>query len=750
MLRHSENARFGTAPRSGVSLQGAMCMTRCMLRGIQVGNLVGLLASFVSGSVAAESCVDYRSYFTIAATLQPGDVDRVIMAADRAYVPVPSVGLVTYDGTDPANPVEVATVAGICGIDVETVGSSAFMVCGAVYRIDLVSGSITPVIQGASLRSIGIQGNRACGIYNGLFIRDLRVYDTSNPNAWSFMGSLPFSTSDPALGMVAADIHAGRAYLCDAGASGIRIVDVTGAPQQIGSIGTAGRSYYDVVIEDGIAYFATSFGVEIYDLRGPSIIPMPTVPTAAAVRNITVRDGYVLAACGTKGVYLVDIADLASARVVGVLDTPGSAEYAAYDGAGLITVVDEGIGLHFIDATSLRPPTLGTLDTPGFALSVASENGIAITAQGPAGLTFADVTDAQSPLELTTMDTPGEARAIVQRGTYAFVADGDAGLQIIDLRTPTVPMIAGTWDSPGSANGVAVAGGIAYLADQGSGLRIIDVTQPASPISLGAAATSGPAMDVTIDGSIAWVANANGSVQAFDISNPSSPIHRRTIAISGQGLGVATSPGWVFVAAGSAGLVIVDHNLPNGNPTTRTIATGSTARDVMIDGAMIYVADDLGGVHGFDFTNPFNPIRVTTLYDARQSMGIASSGGLLFIADGQWGMRILPAQCASVTPADAAAIDRAGLRLLPRSNPAPGRVLLRLESPFAARRAKLEVFDVSGHRVRSLWSGDLRAGESTHLWDGRDDRGEALPSGVYFAHLNTETSATSARVVLVR
>jgi len=44
----------------------------------------------------------------------------------------------------------------------------------------------------------------------------------------------------------------------------------------------------------------------------------------------------------------------------------------------------------------------------------------------------------------------------------------------------------------------------------------------------------------------------------------------------------------------------------------------------------------------------------------------------------------------------------------------------------------LEVFNVSGARVRLLLRGEsIGAGRHTMMWDGRDESGRIVPSGVY-------------------
>jgi len=69
----------------------------------------------------------------------------------------------------------------------------------------------------------------------------------------------------------------------------------------------------------------------------------------------------------------------------------------------------------------------------------------------------------------------------------------------------------------------------------------------------------------------------------------------------------------------------------------------------------------------------------------------------------------------------------------------------------AAARAELTVLDLSGRRVRTLVGGDaLPAGSHDAVWDGRDDAGTPLSTGLYFARLRVGDTSRTQRVVLAR
>jgi hypothetical protein len=64
--------------------------------------------------------------------------------------------------------------------------------------------------------------------------------------------------------------------------------------------------------------------------------------------------------------------------------------------------------------------------------------------------------------------------------------------------------------------------------------------------------------------------------------------------------------------------------------------------------------------------------------------------------------------------------------------------------------ARLEIYDVRGRRVRTLFSGTAAAGKTTIDWDGLDDAGRSVASGVYTYALVTEDGTSARRMTLVK
>jgi hypothetical protein len=62
----------------------------------------------------------------------------------------------------------------------------------------------------------------------------------------------------------------------------------------------------------------------------------------------------------------------------------------------------------------------------------------------------------------------------------------------------------------------------------------------------------------------------------------------------------------------------------------------------------------------------------------------------------------------------------------------------------------VDIHDARGARVRQLYTGSMAGGTRVLVWDGRDNHGQSVASGVYFVRLNTGREILTDRVVIVR
>ncbi len=112
--------------------------------------------------------------------------------------------------------------------------------------------------------------------------------------------------------------------------------------------------------------------------------------------------------------------------------------------------------------------------------------------------------------------------------------------------------------------------------------------------------------------------------------------------------------------------------------------------------------------------------------------------------------------------------DFVALVFQPELSPVPGTVGLEgvvlhqnVPNPFnpsttisyeleSAEQVDLQVFDLAGRLVRTLYSGSESAGQHEKVWMGRDQTGQTVATGVYFYRLRAGREVETRRMLLVK
>ncbi len=133
-------------------------------------------------------------------------------------------------------------------------------------------------------------------------------------------------------------------------------------------------------------------------------------------------------------------------------------------------------------------------------------------------------------------------------------------------------------------------------------------------------------------------------------------------------------------------------------------------------------------------------------------------------ADGPWVMHVadfasadtgqLNEWCLRLTVHDGTDVPleagQAAARLLPNwPNPFNPKTFLHFRLDRGSR-VKLEVLDPRGRRVREIWANPLGPGDHLMEWDGRDDLGRPMPSGLYLLRLKADEQVQTRKLMLLK
>ncbi len=141
--------------------------------------------------------------------------------------------------------------------------------------------------------------------------------------------------------------------------------------------------------------------------------------------------------------------------------------------------------------------------------------------------------------------------------------------------------------------------------------------------------------------------------------------------------------------------------------------------------------------------------------------------GLMFYNDYTWGSNAI-APPAHATPDGGEVIfaeleiEFSGVSNDNQTAPAVTRVLHQnFPNPFNPEttisfdmpvngNAKLDIFNVKGQLVKSLFNGNAPSGRNTLVWNSTDQNGNAVTSGIYFYRLSTDNHSETRKMMLMK
>ena len=235
---------------------------------------------------------------------------------------------------------------------------------------------------------------------------------------------------------------------------------------------------------------------------------------------------------------------------------------------------------------------------------------------------------------------------------------------------------------------------------------------------------------------------------------------------------------WVVTAPGDASAITTaDIHLLNNDPEQWLEASighsnsGGTDFVVAASNASKAVDFEYIGGSGGDVTDPANYQKIT-LVDSLDIEGLVPGGirvygldvgddmdgdgkaEIIFSRGSTRGGQTAPALFLAEEPGSTGITDN---QTVPQSfelfqnfpNPFNPETQIKFGLPTASR-VTLTIYNVLGQKVRTLVNGFLEAKVHTVRWDGRNDRGMQVPSGMYFYRLKAKGFIKTNRMLLIR
>ncbi len=403
--------------------------------------------------------------------------------------------------------------------------------------------------------------------------------------------------------------------------------------------------------------------------------------------------------------------------VWGYVDATTGTEYAIIgDGAGAgITLVDVSIP----DAP-LQVSNLNTV--AGFDMKIWQHYVYTVTGGSNGIGSIVDISDPANPQ--TVGDFPSTHNIFISDNGY-LILEGNNAFDIFDLNSdPTVPQLV--WRGTPGGHDAAVIDNRLYDFHGTSGTRIFDFSDPANPNLLGAIAD--PTINfhhsgwITENGQFLFICDELANhptpdITVWDISDPANP----------QRVGEFADP------------TAIVHNL------------------YVIDD-YAYVSYYTAGFRIFDISDPAN-ISIAAEFDTSPQSGEIFAGafgvypflpsGTILVSDWQGGLftfsfsELKPTGLSGNHPPEAFVLAQNF------PNPFNPSTTIRFEIPQKSD-VKLQIYNSLGEKIRTLINGSVIAGSRSVTWNGTDEQGRPVSSGMYFYQLITDNFSQAKRMILLQ
>jgi hypothetical protein len=543
-------------------------------------------------------------------------------------------------------------------------------------------------------------------------------------------------------------------------------------------------------------------GIQIVDINDlDDLMLVGTYPSGDFAMGLTGNGDLLGLANYYGGFQFIDFTAVTNPVLEGEYVTPGAIFDVKYLPAGdssYLYAIDSNSDLHIINCTDPSDPLLLTsLEFHETPQHILLDGGYLYVASGHSGLTIYRMEDPETPTFLSSIYITGFIYDISKFGDLIYATLGEDGVHVIDVTNPENPVLLDEYNTLGFAWHAVRNGNYLYVASGEEGIVVLNSMKEDSLSFHSTTPTEGNTLKLAAEDDVLFAAEltrcATFSLESDDFMDELSTWDREFVA--SELMDLSLNIPYVYLAAGYNGIVLLSTSLPDTmflDIEERYVTPGFT-HAIDLYGNLALIADNFSvmildpeftdvAISSFSARVVPEGIRLSW-HNSESSRDIQVNVYRSVMGDtSKKRLNAVPIRGESFVDREVLSpgrysywLEEAGSKSVYGpvtvfvQTPGAGRISLLQNdpnpfNPFTTIRfsvndnddnvktfVKLNIYNTKGELVKQLVEGkELSPGEYSVSWNGENEKGSSVPSGVYWYRLEVNDSSQTKKMILLK
>ena len=586
----------------------------------------------------------------------------------------------------------------------------------------------------------------------------LRIFDISEPQNTTLEGTLFHSME-----VLELTVNNDFCYLFGWGQGYCLVVDVSDKSNP-----TIATTYYDfpvvraIKLIDNIGYCCCGISFKIYDFSDPYTLSL--IGECGGVyqtKSIDIYGNKEFIAAGSGGLKVFDITNIEEPYLIDVYDSNNSSnssaiQVTAYNNDIAFLTDTSNCGFLFIDTSdSYNSHLINHYNYNCYENRISSYDNILVFVDNET-IYFFDITDTYNPIQLYSHSAAGYLQVVYATQDYVFVTlmqDILNRLYVYDISNPDNIHLVGSCNTASSClvRAMSLNDNFLYLATgDNQGVIIYEISPNNDPVFV-TCYDEYHTLTIEIQDDIAYISTITG-LGILDVSDPNNvfllnewqtPDYIKSILIKGNVLYLLLYDNKLYLVD------IIDIYNPIILSDILPYSSSAISPNYVVEENELIFSDlNWNELFVYDVSNPEEPVLDSSLRWNLKTVDLIVYDNCIITANRIYGLSFL--EMTNFTNTQDNIIDIMSLNVNNYPNPFNPETTVSFSVTQTSSFVTLEIYNIKGQKVKTLVNEVLPAGVHSTIWNGRDDNGNRVGSGIYFYKLSTKDETITKKMLMLK